>query len=171
MTTTTIIDYRRTDLRTNVLENPYWITSALVDATASEDLAALLFSFPTAGQIVFVEQVVCQVVVGCTAATTIDIASGTLATDAVTTGGVVTEVDADEYLDNTDITSTSAGRYAPTTGHASDWLTAKIAGSYAAPYIITGAATTVPCIYALCANRGTLCAGTFRVQMLISVDT
>ena len=168
MTTTTIIDYRRTDLRTNVLENPYWITSALVDATASEDLAALLFSFPTAGQIVFVEQVVCQVVVGCTAATTIDIASGTLATDAVTTGGDVTIVDADEYLLSADLTVGTAGWYAPTTANTSDWLTAKIAGSYAAPYTITGAATTVPVVYASWANASTILAGTARVHMLIT---
>jgi hypothetical protein len=169
MTTITAIDYRRTDLRTNVLENPYWITSGLVDATASEDLGAILFSFPTAGQIIFVEQVVCQIVAVCTASTLIDIGSGTLATDAVTTGGDITIVDADEYIKQDDITVGTAGRYASDTAHASDWLTAKIAGSYAAPYIITGAASTVPCVYATVSNTGTISAGTFRVHMLITV--
>lgn len=169
MTTITAIDYRRTDLRTNVLENPYWITSGLVDATASEDLGAILFSFPTAGQIIFVEQVVCQIVAACTAGTTIDIGSGTLATDAVTTGGDITVVDLDEYIKNDDITEATIGRYASTTSTTSDWLAAKIVGSYAAPYIITGAASTVPCVYATVANSGTISAGTFRVHMLITV--
>lgn len=169
MATITAVDYRRTDLRTNVLENPFWITSGLVDATASEDKGALLFSFPTAGQIIFVEQVICQIVTACTAGTLIDIGSGTLATDAVTTGGDITIVDADEYIKQDDITVGTAGRYAAVTSHTSDWLTAKIAGSYAAPYIITGAATTVPCVYATISNTGTITAGKLRVHMLICI--
>ena len=43
--TPTIIDVRRTDLRTNVLENPYWITSGEIDKS-HDDKASLLFSFP-----------------------------------------------------------------------------------------------------------------------------
>ena len=31
-----VTDYRRTDLRTNVLENPFWLTSALVEGTDIE---------------------------------------------------------------------------------------------------------------------------------------
>lgn len=169
MATITCLDYRRTDLRTNVLENPFWITSGLVSAVAADDKGALLFSFPVAGQIILVESVVVQNVVGITAATTIDIGSGTLATNAVTTGGDITIVDADEYVKTADSVVTAATLWGPTTGNTSDWLTAKAAETYAAPRVIVGAATTVPCVYASVANAGVIAAGTFRVHMLINI--
>lgn len=40
-----VLDLRRTDLRTNVLENPYWITSAEMNADCDAKVA-LLFDFP-----------------------------------------------------------------------------------------------------------------------------
>ena len=168
MATQTILDYRRTDLRIQTLENPYWITSGLVSAPAADDKGALLFSFPTAGEIIIVKEVIVENVVAITAATTIDVGSGTLATDAVTTGGVLTVVDDDEYIKNADTVLTAATCWGPTTGNTSDWLASSITGTYAAPRIITGAATTVPCVYALVANAGAISAGTFRVHMLIT---
>lgn len=161
-------DWRRTDLRTNVLENPYWISSGLVDGATAEDCENLLFSFPTAGLITIIHEVWLQVVVALTANTVITLGSGTLATDAVTTGGTVTTVDADEYLLAADITVGTPGFYAPVTGHTSDWLTAEAARTGAAPRFIKGAATTVPCVYAVTTNTGTITAGSYRVHMLIS---
>jgi len=173
MATVTIInDVRRTDLRCNVLENPYWITSGLVDASATaaiDDKYIILFSFPTASQKIWIEQVMVEVTLAFTAGTTFDIGLCTLATDAVTTAGVGTTVDDDEFIKSADITATSAGVYAPTTSNTSDWLTAKIAGSYASPYCITGAATTVPAVMMIAANAGTIAAGNCRVHMCINV--
>ena len=168
MATIVCIDYRRTDLRANVFETPYWITSGLMVGDDCEDLGALLFSFPDANHRVFVHMCVVQVVAAFTAGTTIDVGSGTIATDAVTTGGDITIVDLDEYIKTADVTIGTIGFYGSTTGNTSDWLTAMIAGSYAAPFLITGAATTVPVVYVSMANAGTIVAGTARVHMLIS---
>jgi len=173
MSTTTIIqDIRRTDLRTNVLENPFWISSAVfnvANAGAPDDKSVLLFSFPTAGQIVIIDEVLIQVTSAFTAGTTIDVGFSTIATDAVTAGGVVTDVDQDEYIKAADITATSTGVYGPTTGNTSDWLAAKAAGTWAAPRYLTGAATTVPVVTLECYNAGTVAAGKCIVHMLITI--
>lgn len=173
MSTTTIIqDIRRTDLRCNVLETPYWISSAIFDVTAAaapNDKAVVLFSFPTASQIIIIDEVLLQVTTAFTAGSTIDVGLSALATDAVTAGGVVTDVDQDEFILAADITATSTGVYAPTTGNTSDWLTAKVAGTWAAPRYLTGAATTVPAITLECYNAGTVAAGKCIVHMLITI--
>jgi hypothetical protein len=168
MATQTILDYRRTDQRIQTLENPYWITSGVVSAVAADDLGALLFSFPNAGEVIVVRDVVVENIVAITAATTIDVGLGSLATDAVTTAGVLTVVDDDEFIKNADTVLTAATCWGSTTSNTSDWLTAAAANTYAAPRVIVGAATTVPCVYALVANAGTISAGTFRVHMLIT---
>ena len=41
-----VLDLRRTDLRTNVLENPYWISSKEMIAADCDAEVALLFDFP-----------------------------------------------------------------------------------------------------------------------------
>lgn len=170
MATVSAIDYRRTDQRITTLMNPYWITSGLVDATAAEDKYALLFSFPTAGKVTMVLDVVCQIVVGLTAGSTIDIGYCTLATDDVTTGGVGTTVDDDDYIKQDDITVATPAYYRSVTAHVSDWLSMLLLGSgVVAPLHITGAASTVPCIMALTARgAGAISAGSFRVHMLIT---
>ena len=168
MATQTILDYRRTDQRIQTLENPYWITSGVVSAVACEDKAGLLFSFPNAGEIIIVQDVVVENIVAITAGTTIDLGSGTLATDAVTTAGLVTVVDDDEYIKNADTVLTATTCWGPTTSNTSDWLAAAAALTWGAPRHIVGAATTVPCVYALLANAGAIAAGTFRVHMLIT---
>lgn len=167
MATITAIDYRRTDERNHVWLNPYWISSGIMVGADCEDKGAILFSFPKVKKF-YIEQVVLQVVTAFTANTTITIGYGTLATDAVTTGGDITVVDADEYLLNADITIGTAGWYAATTANTSDWLTAKAAGTHAAPYVLTGAATSVPVIYASMANAGTIAAGTARLHVLLT---
>jgi len=167
MATITAIDYRRTDERNHVWLNPYWISSGIMAGPACEDKGAILFSFPKVKKF-FIEQVVLQVITAFTANTVITIGSGTLATDAVTTGGDITIVDADEYLLNADITVGTAGWYASTTSTTSDWLAAKILGSYVAPYVLTGAVTDVPVIYASMTNSDTIAAGAARLHVLLT---
>lgn len=172
MSTTTIIqDVRRTDLRTSVLGNPYWISSGLFDVTAGDapdEKAVLLFSFPTANQFIFVEQVIVEVITAFTAGTTFEVGLSTLATDAVTVAGVVTDVDSDEFMEAADITATTAGYYHAASATGNDWLTAKVAGVPTSPYMLTGAATAVPTVTLECYNAGTVAAGVCRVHMCIN---
>lgn len=168
MATQTIVDYRRTDLRIQTLENPYWITSGVASAVACDDKAGLFFSFPNAGEVIIVQDVVVENIVAITAGTTIDIGLGTLATDAVTTAGVLTVVDDDEYVKTADVVLTATTCWGSTVGNKSDWCTASAAMTYESPRVLVGAATTVPCIYALVANGGAISAGTFRLHMLIT---
>jgi hypothetical protein len=159
-------DVRRTDLRTNVYETPYWITSGDLGQTKG---AIVAFSFPTAGLITFVLGFVVQITTAYTAGSTFTVGTGTLALDTTTTAGDVEIVDVDEYILAADVTATTAGYYGPTTGTGSDWLTARVAYSYAAPLIITGVASvTVPCVYATLANAGAVSAGAARIHMLIT---
>ena len=163
----TVVDYRRRDLRNNTLENPFWITSAVFCCVECEDKYGVLFSFPVPGQIVIVQEVMLELLVAITAASTIDIGYSTLATDDVTTDGVATTVDDDDYIKSADVTIATPGYYSAAT---SDWLTLKAAGiPSAAPYRITGADTTVPCVTVTTANVGTILAGQARLHMLITV--
>lgn len=165
MATLTVVDYRRTDLRTNVLHNPYWISSAEMVGADCEDKVGIAFSFPTAGLVTLVMAVYLQITVGFTANTTINVGSHTLATDVVTTGGVATTVDVDDYLPTADISDvTAAGLIQAATG---DWVTAVAAGTGAVLYIV-GAATTVPAVGVAFANAGTIAAGKCRVHMLVT---
>lgn len=166
MATIACVDYRRTDLRTNILENPFWITSGIVSCAAATAKGALLFSFPTAGQIIVVQEVVVQNIVAATGGNTLNVGSGTIATNAVTTGGNITIVDLDEYFATADYAVTAGVILGPTTANTTDWLTARAAGTWAAPRFITGAATDVPVVYA---TIGTASAGTFRVHMLVTI--
>lgn len=169
MATATIQDYRRTDQRTNALETPFWISSAVVDGAAVsglKDKASVLFSFPKAGQKTVIWDIAVNIITGFTATTVVDIGVYTLATDAVTTGGVATLVDVDYLVPQADITATSAAWYYPATG---DWLAARAAGTHVAnKNLFTGAASTVPCVVATF-QTGTIIIGKFQMHMMISV--
>lgn len=176
MATVACVDYRRTDQRKNVLFNPYWISSAEMAPAAdgSEDLASLLFSFPVAGRLTIVHQVMFQVTtvftVGAGAAVC-TVGLGTIATDAVTTGGDVTTVDVDSYILTADITFGTTGYYMPVTAHTSTWLTSAYGGTVTnlASQFIVGAATTVPVVVAYFSNAGgAITGGKARFHMLIS---
>ena len=168
MATVTIgADVRRADLRWTAFPSPYWITSSIMTMADIEDTYGILFSFAAVERI-FIHNVICQVTTLATAGTTLDIGLCTLATDAITTGGVGTTVDDDEFIKSADITATTAGIYGSTTGNTSDWLAAMITGSFAAPFMLTGAASTVPAIMAIAANAGTIAAGAFKLHMLIT---
>jgi hypothetical protein len=168
MATVTAIDYRRTDQRVGgPFEVPYWITSGLVVADDADDLAAILFSFPKASEAIVIHEICIQIVTAITGGVPSGtLGMGSLATDAVTTGGVVTTVDVDDFMVTGDVTWGTAGYYWPTSG--SDFLTAKAAGSISGPAVQTGAATTVPCVVLYLDSTTTLAAGNCRVHALIS---
>ena len=172
MATVEAYDVRRTDLRTNVLENPYWICSAAIPKEA-DDLACILFSFPAAvytrGMII-IEDVLVEIVTavaGGTVAMTVGL--GSLATDSVTTGGDVTTIDVDEYMKSADITFATPAIYGGTTGNTSDWLAVKeTGGSFGAPMHLTPVDTTVLCVVAYLSSDAAITAGDARVHMKIS---
>jgi hypothetical protein len=169
MATATIQDYRRTDLRTNVLETPYWITSSVIDGalvSGLKDKACVLFSFPTANQQVFILGACFEVITEFTATTVIDVGSYTLATNAVTTAGDATLVDVDDYIPQADITATTAGYYWAATGDLVASMGAGTAVDTARK--IVGAATTVPCIAATL-QTATVVAGQGRLHMLVTI--
>jgi hypothetical protein len=164
MATSTILDGRRTDQRTNVRVNPFWITSAEL-TKASDDKGFLFFSFPEALGDYFIHNVLFEVVTGFAGGTiTIDIGLGTLATNDITTDGDVTIVDKDEYIVNTDIVHGTPGYYTPDGG---DWFTAWLAGNLDTQ-IIAGADTTVPAIYATMVSDAAITAGSGYLHAMVS---
>ena len=169
MATIEAIDYRRDDVRKFWHQTPYWISSGEFSGPDSDDLGALLFSFPAAqwgDSILLIEKICCQVTTAFAGGTiTVDIGSGTLATDDVTTGGDITIVDADDYIPTADITSGTIGTYFAATG---DWITAKLLMTELDPVPITPADSTVPCIYASVASDAAITAGKARVHVLIT---
>jgi hypothetical protein len=169
MSTRTCIDLRRTDLRVSALENPYWVTSANIIATACDDLAAILFSFPVAGRNYFLHQMVFELIEAYDSTTPlVAIGSGTIATDAITTGGVVTDVDPVGYFNATDVTEATPGYYLPIATGTSPYYDALVANT-ASILIVHGAASTVPCICAYISNgSGTFTTGQGRLHILIS---
>jgi hypothetical protein len=160
------LDYRRTDLRTNVLANPFWISSAVVDVVAAEDLAAMLFSFPTHGRVTVVHAVVVQIVTACAGGTISGtLGVGTLATNDVTTAGELETVDVDDFVQTAAVTWGTIGYYPYST---SDFLTAMAAGTLTGPTIIIGHDTTVPTVALYMASDTTATEGHVAVHMLIS---
>jgi hypothetical protein len=164
----TVQDYRRTDQRDHALENPFWISSGVVDgATATiSDKCCLLFSFPKAGQQIVIWDIAVHIITAFTAATVMELGSYTIATDAVTTGGSATLVEADEYLPHGSITATTIGWYYAATGH---WLVARAAGTHVNPANhLVGVAATVQCI-ALTPTISTVIIGQAQAHLLISI--
>ena len=177
MTTGTMLDLRRTDLRTNVLENPYWITSAEL-TLACDDQDAVLFSFPITksvapgygSKLILLHELVLEVntvFAGGTIALTIG--QGSLATDAVTTAGLVTDVDVDMYWEATDgaADAIALGFHVPDT--ASNYLTAKAAATWGTDASIVPADATVLCIVAYLTSSSTITQGSAYLHALISV--
>jgi len=171
-TTATISDFRRADLRTNALENPFWISSAIVDASVTaglKDKACLLFSFPKEGEKIIIWDIACQIITEFTSSTTIKVGYGTIATDAVTTAGTMTYAGAttDSFMTNANFTAITAAWYTPAA--ANTWLTARAAGTHTeAANLLTGAAATVPCV-TLTFGTATVIVGKIQVHMQIAV--
>ena len=175
-------DLRRTDLRTNVLETPYWITSGEL-TFASDTLAAIFFSFPKTASVyspgygdslVLLLDMVLQVKTSFTNdSTTFSIGQGSIATDIITTGGVSTDGTAagntpDDYMveadGDADIIAAAAFNVPDT---SSVYLTAKAAGSHGTIASIIPADSTVLCIQGYLTG-GTLIAGSAYLHVLIS---
>jgi len=169
MTATAMLDLRRTDLRTNVLENPYWITSKEM-TKACDDKAAVLFSFPITrygdGPVIIVDMVI-EVVAAFTGGT-IACTWGkcTIATEAETTTTVV--VDEDEYVATAQGSSdlTGPGIYYP---GASDYQTDRLLMQYAAGYVITPLDALVPAVAVYLTSDGVITTGSAYLHMLINV--
>ena len=165
-----MLDLRRTELRTTTLENPFWMTSAEINKDC-DDTEAVLFSFPAEGGwvhtrgLILVTAICCEVITAFAGGTiTLDIGYGTIPLESTTTGGTVTETDVDEYIDNTEITHGTPGVYFPV---ATDFVTALAAATFVAPVSIIPANATVPVIYAKLLSDATITAGTARVHALV----
>ena len=167
----TVLDLRRTDLRTNVLENPYWITSADI-GIACDDQDAILFSFPITGivgpsygeGVVLIHAVVYEVITAYNGTPDILVGVGSIATDDITTAGSITDVDVDEYFQTGEITVATPGYYYPGTGDIVAILAANTFGAYGK---IVPADSTVLCIEAQLTG-GVITTGAGRLHVLIS---
>ena len=164
---TTMLDLRRQD-QNRTLWTPYWLISSEVNGPDADDKAAVLFSFPA---VVFgtrrikILEVAFQIVTVYAGGTvSINIGSGTIATDAAIDGDTVTEVDEDEYVATAHITEGTAALY---WCQGSDWLTAKLLGTNQGVEIITPADATVPCVVAYVTSDATITAGAGRVLMQV----
>ena len=160
---TIAVDARRQDDK-RTLWTPYWVQSKEIYPAQVLANAAVLWSFPAAkygNRRIEIRGCAVQLVTAYTGGTpAINIGSGTLATDAVTTGGTVTTVDVDEYIPAADVTCATPAWYFAATG---DWITSALLMTKVAPVVITPADTTVPCVTATCAASAA--AGMFRVIM------
>jgi len=164
------IDLRRSDERSNVRLNPFWMTSAPITLAATNK-DALLFSFPAAKGVVFLHEIIFRVETLFAGGTpSITIGYGTLAS---LTDSAWTVVDATRFMVSTEITEATAGYYpagaiaidgdGAVTG--SDFAIAKSDGTIG-DLILEGADTTIPCIYAAVATG--LTSGQGRLLVLAS---
>lgn len=164
---TTMFDLRRTDERTNVRLNPFWMTSALMIATEVTAKAAVLFSFTAAGGTYMIHEMVYELIVAYEGGSPIvNIGLGTIATDAAVNGDTFTVLDSDEYFDDDDITEATPALYTPAADGDGGWAAAKLAGDPATTRTIIGLDASVPCIYANC-DTG-LTSGSARLHVLLS---
>lgn len=171
MSTIALKDFRRTDLRTNVLETPYWITSQLINGAVSSGLAdkgLVLFSFPVAAQKIIIWDIVVNISTAFTTNTTLNMGYGTIATDAAVDGDNITYSSTSGYMRMTsDFTAVTAAYYYPQAGNA--WLAVRATGvNTAGNNLIVGAATAVPVIW-IAPAIATIIAGKIQVHMLVSI--
>ncbi len=161
-----LADLRRTD-DNRTMWNPYWLVSSeLTYAHTDGTDVALLWSFPAAkygNSKIIIQKFAIQVTTLFSGGTpSLDIGAWTIATDAVTVGGTITVVDADEYIPTADITEATAALYWAATG---DWITSALLGTHVAPVVITPADTTVPCVAV--SGAASVTAGAARVLMQV----
>ena len=165
MASTTMLDLRRQD-QMRTLWTPYWLVSSEINKDC-DDLAAVLFSFPAAiygTRRLKINEIAVQVIDLFDGTASLNIGSGTLATDAVTDGGTVTLVDEDDYVPTANITEATIGMYWATSG---DWITAALLKTNAGPEIITPADATVPCVVAYLTAATAITVGKARVLMQV----
>jgi len=182
-----ILDLRRRDQRSNIRENPFWITSGEI-LPAADDAEAVLFSFPAHLGNFFLHEFVMDIKTAFDGSGVIDVGYGTLATDAVTTAGTVDNQDDDAYMATAEITEGTIGlypgglvtvTYTEGTGgvlSGTVWAMAKILGATdfsgtgdgdVQNLLINGADADTPCIYATLTG-GTITTGVARLHVLVS---
>ena len=182
-------DLRRTDLRSNVLENPYWITSAEIDADTVEDYAAVLFSFPITAtdyspgygtNLICIHEVIFEICTEITGTTpTLTVGLATIAADVCGSPGTgdVTDTTVDNFIQANDVTALTAGYYAPISAstaawhqgrsETASWLTFSTANTAVAITPIA-AASAVRCVTCYIVDGTAITGGTARFHMLIS---
>ena len=159
----TMLDLRRTDQRTNVLANPFWLKSAPLTIEAV-GLEAVFFSFPAAYGVArtIIHSAAFNLQVAFNGTPSILLGLGSIPLESSTNGATVTTTDADEYFETTEITEATPGWYFPTT---SDFFDMLAAGTIVA---ITHADSTVPVIMATYTASGTPTTGIGVLYMLVS---
>jgi hypothetical protein len=164
-------DLRRTDLRTNVRINPFWLKSAEINKDVTGDLN-VLFGFSEVMGKYFIHEVVVGVET-LFAGGTPSLSIGYCTLDDPSVDLSVSSSDVDNYMASTEITEVTAGWYpggawaVDTSGvvTGADWAKAKVEGTIG-ELVITGADTVMPCITATVAASMT--AGAARVYVLVS---
>jgi hypothetical protein len=171
MATKIVVDYRN-PAQGRYIYQPYWISSLELSALtigSDETKIGIMFSFPAAqygNSKILIEKCCIQITQAFAGGTiTVNVGSHTLATDLITTDGVATLVDVDDYIPTADITSGTIGHYFAATG---DWITAKLLMTELTPVIITPADATVPAVGLDVTSDGTITAGKARVHFLIT---
>ena len=155
---------RRTDMRSNVLETPYWITSAEHGFLDTGD-TPILFEFSEAGKIYIVHHAICEVTTLFAGGTPLlDYGFGTVTAPDL---NVLTPVDADDLIKQGDITATTAGIYgwATSDGYAA-WAAGTVTAATTGANTIHGKATTCPVVYATVS--ASLTVGVAKLHLLIS---
>jgi len=162
-----MLDLRRLDARTNVLENPFWITSGML-TPAADDQEAVFFSFPAAyGDKVYLVQSVCfETVIAFAGGTlALKIGTGTIPLESSVDGATVTPTDDDFYFTTAAIAGiASVGVSFPTAGA---FVTARGGGLDGSCDIVC-ADSSVPVVYASLTSSATITAGAGRLHMLLS---
>ncbi len=172
---TTIHDLRRTDIRRQTLQNPYWISSGIIDKDAV-GLDAVLFSFPITADAFspgykpfFITQCVTEIIIAFDGTAAITVGTATLLTNPVTTGGAVSIVNADEFHLADDITDQTIGYYPSSlTGTDSAWSIALILHVCTYPTYVVPIDDAVPTVYAALTEGGTIAVGAARVHLCIN---
>jgi hypothetical protein len=162
---TTVQDYRRTDLRLDSGGDPFWIKSRVVDGFEIKGLknkACILFSFPVVDQQFLIREIAFHVLRPFTSGTTLELGVYTLATDGVETSGVATAVNTSSLVDSADVVATTVGWYYP---QRSGFVDARKAGIAT---VIVGAAVNVPAI-CITPKVATIVTGQVQVLMLVCV--
>lgn len=152
-----IKDKRRSDARVPVNSEPFWISSAIIEA-ADANLDLILKSFDKLDGSYICLAAGVEVIEAFDGSASLVVGQGTMATAAA---GTVTAVDADQFIISTDVTEATIGYYSQV---GSQFATDLGAGKQ---NVIKGADTTTPVLYAtLTATNPTV--GKCRVHLLVS---
>lgn len=158
-TVATTVDRRRTDLRMQTLENPFWITSKVIDYGKDAGKTVALFDFPKGTWKIMDAGV--EIITALTGGSpSVAIGAMTAAVEAFVDGATFTYSATDGYVPSADVTEGTPAYYPAATGTL---VTSNAGGTST---IVVGATTTMPIVTSTHAASGT--AGTYRVHMLIS---